>query len=216
MKCLKRLRDPQSELLLLHSCMSVAKLLFGLRTCQPSLVGGAVSVFDEDLRGALEDIVVCRGAFFGDLQWRLASLPTRFRGLGICTAEDTSSYAFVASRAQSWGLQDHILRECGGDVLDSDYRSALDRLHSSLPDLDIGGFYIKDTVPPKSQKIPANTLYGEIVKRFEEKFFYPLGKELCLNVYVPHMLRIFYLSHLLKAWGNTCRLWNTVLSLDTD
>ncbi|KAJ0925533.1 putative reverse transcriptase domain, exostosin [Helianthus annuus] len=121
-------------------------------------------------RGALEDIVVCGGAFFGDLQWRLASLPTRFRGLGICTAEDASSYAFVASRAQSWGLQDHILRECGGDVLDSDYRSALDLLHSSLPDLDIGGFYIKDTAPPKSQKILANALYGEIVKRFEEKF----------------------------------------------
>ncbi|KAJ0878423.1 putative reverse transcriptase domain, exostosin [Helianthus annuus] len=170
MRCLKRLRDPQSELLLLRSCMGVAKLLFGFRTCQPSLVGGAVSVFDEGLRGALEDIVVCGGAFFGDLQWRLASLPTRFGGLGICTAEDASSYAFVASRAQSWGLQDHILRECGGDVLDSDYRSALDLLHSSLPDLDIGGFYIKDTAPPKSQKILANALYGEIVKRFEEKF----------------------------------------------
>ncbi|KAM0063934.1 hypothetical protein Hdeb2414_s0003g00096711 [Helianthus debilis subsp. tardiflorus] len=158
MRCLKRLRDPQSELLLLHSCMGVAKLLFRLRTCQPSLVEGAVSVFDEGLRGALEDIVVCGGAFFGDLQWRLASLPTQFGGLGIFTAEDASSYAFVASRAQSWGLQDHILREYGGDVLDSDYRSALDLLHSSLPDLDIGGFYIKDTTPPKSQKILANAL----------------------------------------------------------
>ncbi|KAJ0693557.1 putative exostosin [Helianthus annuus] len=104
------------------------------------------------------------------IEWRLASLPTRFGGLGISTAEDASSYAFVASRAQSWGLQDHILRECGGDVLDSDYRSALDLLHSSLPDLDIGGFYIKDTAPPKSQKILANALYGEIVKRFKEKF----------------------------------------------
>uniref|UniRef100_A0A251SLN7 Putative reverse transcriptase domain-containing protein n=1 Tax=Helianthus annuus TaxID=4232 RepID=A0A251SLN7_HELAN len=170
MGCLKRLRDPQSELFLLRSCMGVAKLLFGLRTCQPSLVGGAVSVFDEGLRGALEDIVVCGGAFFGDLQWKLASLPTRFGGLGICTTEDAYSYAFVASRAQSWGLQDHILRECGGDVLDSDYRSALDLLHSSLPDLDIGGIYIKDTAPPKSQKILANALYGEIIKRFEEKF----------------------------------------------
>ncbi|XP_022031378.1 uncharacterized protein LOC110932107 [Helianthus annuus] len=59
MRCLKRLRDPQSELLLLRSCMSVAKLLFALRTCQPSLVGGAVSVFYEGLWGALEDIVVC-------------------------------------------------------------------------------------------------------------------------------------------------------------
>ncbi|MFS7940784.1 putative reverse transcriptase domain, DNA/RNA polymerase superfamily [Helianthus anomalus] len=121
---LKCLKDPQSELLLLRSCMGVAKLLFGLRTCQPSYVGEAVSVFDKGLRNTIEDIVVCGGAFFGDLQWRLASLPTRFGGLGICSAEDASSYAFVASRAQSWVLQDHILRECGGELLDSDYKSA--------------------------------------------------------------------------------------------
>ncbi|MFS8000557.1 hypothetical protein Hanom_Chr12g01179831 [Helianthus anomalus] len=77
---LKCLKDPQSELLLLRSCMGVAKLLFGLRTCQPSYVGEAVSVFDKGLRNTIEDIVVCGGAFFGDLQWRLASLPTRFGG----------------------------------------------------------------------------------------------------------------------------------------
>ncbi|XP_076901857.1 uncharacterized protein LOC143556417 [Bidens hawaiensis] len=118
MECLKGLRDPQSELLLLRSCMGVAKLLFGLRTCQPSYVGGAVSVFDTGLRKAIEDIVVCGGAFFGDLQWR----------------------------------------------------GALDTLHNSLPDLDLGGFDFKDTAPPKAQKILANALYGEIVKTVEEKF----------------------------------------------
>ncbi|KAJ0481293.1 hypothetical protein HanIR_Chr13g0641021 [Helianthus annuus] len=151
MRCLKRLRDPQSELLLLRSCMGVAKLLFGLRTCQPSLVGGAVSVFYEGLRGALEDIVVCGGAFFGDLKWRLASLPTRFGGLGICTAEDASSYAFVASRAQSWGV-----RWTFCIVL--------------FPTLILAVSTLKTPPPPKSQKILANALYGEIVKRFEEKF----------------------------------------------
>ncbi|MFS7914916.1 hypothetical protein Hanom_Chr02g00159161 [Helianthus anomalus] len=102
MGCLKRLRDPRSKLLLFRSCMGVAKLLFGLRTCQPSYVGGVVSVFDKGLRNAINDIVVCGGAFFGDLQWRLTSLPTRFGGLGICSAEDASSYAFVASMAQFW------------------------------------------------------------------------------------------------------------------
>ncbi|KAJ0898260.1 hypothetical protein HanRHA438_Chr08g0354831 [Helianthus annuus] len=150
--------------------MGVAKLLFGLRTCQPFFVGEVVSVFDKGLRNAIENIVFCGGAFFGDLQWRLASLPTRFGGLGICSAEDASSYAFVASRAQSWVLQDHILRECGGGLMDSDYTGALDNLHSSLPDLDLGGFYIKDTAPIKAQKILANALYGEIVKTVEEKF----------------------------------------------
>ncbi|XP_076897210.1 uncharacterized protein LOC143550455 [Bidens hawaiensis] len=165
MECLKGLRDPQSELLLLRSCMGVAKLLFGLRTCQPSYVGGAVSVFDTGLRKAIEDNVVCGGAFFGDLQWRLASLPTRFGGLGICSAEDASSYAFVASRAQSWVLQDHILRECGGGLFDSDYT-----LHSSLPDLDLGGFYFKDTATPKAQnfwRMPYMVKSSRQLKRME-------------------------------------------------
>ncbi|GAU47853.1 hypothetical protein TSUD_404300 [Trifolium subterraneum] len=46
MHLLPRLRDPQSELLLLHSCM-------------------------------VEDIVVGGGPFFGDLKWRIASLPIK-------------------------------------------------------------------------------------------------------------------------------------------
>nr|GEX88243.1 hypothetical protein [Tanacetum cinerariifolium] len=35
MSLLPQLHDPQSELLLLRSCMGIAKLFFGLRTCQP-------------------------------------------------------------------------------------------------------------------------------------------------------------------------------------
>nr|GEZ43629.1 putative reverse transcriptase domain-containing protein [Tanacetum cinerariifolium] len=87
----------------------------------------AVSIFDNGLRRAIEAIVVCGGPFFGDFQWRLASLPIRFGGLGLCSAEDVSTYAFVASRAQSWCLQDHILEGCGIDEVDSDYGYALDR-----------------------------------------------------------------------------------------
>ncbi|XP_035834198.1 uncharacterized protein LOC118482693 [Helianthus annuus] len=135
MGCLKHLRDPQSELLLLCSCMGVAKLLFGLRTCQPSYVGEAVSVFDKGLRNAIEDIVVCRGAFF-------------------------------------WGPT---------------MEGALDNPHSSLPDLDLGGFYIKDTAPIKAQKILANALYGEIVKTVEEKFaFSPRQRAVFECLRAPH------------------------------
>ncbi|GJU02686.1 putative reverse transcriptase domain-containing protein [Tanacetum coccineum] len=132
MSLLSSLRDPQSELLLLRSCMGVAKLLFGLRTCQPMYIGEAVSIFDNGLRRAIEAIVVCGGPFFGDFQWRLASLPIRFGGLGLCSAEDVSTYAFVASRAQSWSLQDHILQGCGIDGADSDYGYALDRVRIEI------------------------------------------------------------------------------------
>ncbi|GJZ27855.1 putative reverse transcriptase domain-containing protein [Tanacetum coccineum] len=95
-------------------------------------IGEAVSIFDDGLRRAIEAIVVCGGPFFGDFQWRLASLPIRFGGLGLCSAEDVSTYAFVASRAQSWSLQDHILQGCGIDGADSDYGYALDRVRIEI------------------------------------------------------------------------------------
>ncbi|GKC06001.1 putative reverse transcriptase domain-containing protein [Tanacetum coccineum] len=81
MGLLPQLHDPQSELLLLRSCMGIAKLFFGLRTCQPVHMEEAALFFDKGLRGSIENIVVCGGPFFGDLQWRLASLPIRFGGL---------------------------------------------------------------------------------------------------------------------------------------
>ncbi|GJV30569.1 putative reverse transcriptase domain-containing protein [Tanacetum coccineum] len=115
MSLLPGLRDPQSELLLLRSCMGVAKA-----------------------------IVVYEGLFFGDFQWRLASLPIRFGRLGLCSADDVSTYAFVASRAQSWSLQDHILQGCGIDGADSDYGYALDRVRMSLPEFDLSGFSNKN------------------------------------------------------------------------
>ena len=83
MRLLPQLCDPQSELLLLRSCMGIAKLFFGLRTCQPEHMVEAASFFDQGLREAIEDIVVCGGPFFGDIQWRLASLPIRYGGLGL-------------------------------------------------------------------------------------------------------------------------------------
>ena len=73
MRLLPQLSDPQSELLLLRSCMGIAKLFFGLRTCQPVHMEEAEIFFDNGLCGAIEDIVVCGGPFFGDIQWRIAS-----------------------------------------------------------------------------------------------------------------------------------------------
>ncbi|GKC16560.1 hypothetical protein Tco_1013342, partial [Tanacetum coccineum] len=59
----------------------------------------------QSLRGSIENIVVCGGPFFEDLQWSLASLPIWFGGLGLYSGKMVSSYAFVASRAQSWVLE---------------------------------------------------------------------------------------------------------------
>ncbi|PWA76277.1 reverse transcriptase domain-containing protein [Artemisia annua] len=74
------------------------KLLRGAvrRTCQPVHMEEAALFFDKGLRGSIENIVVCGGPYFGDLQWHLASLPIRFGGLGLYSAKVVSSYAFDA------------------------------------------------------------------------------------------------------------------------
>jgi hypothetical protein len=46
MHLLPTLRDSQSKLLLLRSCMSIAKLFFGLRTCQPIYMEKKDASFD--------------------------------------------------------------------------------------------------------------------------------------------------------------------------
>ncbi|GJT83755.1 hypothetical protein Tco_1058097 [Tanacetum coccineum] len=144
MSFLPRLHDPQSELLLLRSCMG--------------------------LRESIENIVVCGGPFFGDLQWRLASLPIRLGGLGLYSAKVVSSYAFVASRAQSWVLQDHILRDSGICGMDDDYVSALACLRDTIPSFDFNVFTNKDTAPSKAQQTLASALFSEMVKDMEVRF----------------------------------------------
>jgi hypothetical protein len=64
--------------------MGIAKLFFGLRMCQPVYMADTAILFDKGLRGAVEDIVVGGGSFFGDLQWRITFLPIKDRGWG-CT-----------------------------------------------------------------------------------------------------------------------------------
>ncbi|GJU04502.1 hypothetical protein Tco_1120932 [Tanacetum coccineum] len=117
------------------------------------------------LRGSIENIVVCGGPFFRDLQWSLASLPILFGGLGLYSAKVVSSYAFVASRAQSWVLQDHILRDSGICGMDVDYASALSCLRDTIPSFDFNVFTNKDTAPTL-----ASALFSEMVKDMEVRF----------------------------------------------
>jgi hypothetical protein len=96
MHLLPQLKDPQSGLLLLRSCMGIAKLFFGLRTCQPIHMEEVTVLFDKELRAAVEDIVVGGGPFFGDLQLRIAYLPIKCGGLSLYSAVEVASYVFVA------------------------------------------------------------------------------------------------------------------------
>ncbi|GKB22324.1 putative reverse transcriptase domain-containing protein [Tanacetum coccineum] len=170
MSLLPQLHDQQSKLLLLRSCMGIAKLFFCLRTCQPVHMEKAALFFDKGLRGSVENIVVCGGPFFGDLQWSLASLPIQFGGLGLYSAKVGSSYAFVASRAQYWVLKDHILCDSGICGMDVDYASALACLRDTIPSIDFNVFTNKDTAPSKAQQTLVSALFSEMVKDLEVRF----------------------------------------------
>jgi len=127
-------------------------------------------LFDKELHGEFDDIVVGGCVFFGEFQWRLASLPIRFRGLGLYAAVEASSYPFVASMAQSWVPQDHILRDNEISGMDSDFDNVLDCVCGTTPDFDIRSCTCKDTVPPKTQHFFASSLVSKRVHDMEVKF----------------------------------------------
>ncbi|KAL8249841.1 hypothetical protein R6Q59_006709, partial [Mikania micrantha] len=49
-----------------------------------------------------------------------------------------------------------------------DFGCALDCLHNSIPDLDLGGFTNKDTAPPKAQNVLASALYSKITPHAQD------------------------------------------------
>uniref|UniRef100_A0A251SW88 Auxilin-like protein n=1 Tax=Helianthus annuus TaxID=4232 RepID=A0A251SW88_HELAN len=111
----------------------------------------------------------------------------RLGGLGFLSTRDVVAYAFVASRSQSWELQDHILRNSGVDNTDPEYANTLERLHESLPDFDLGGFSNKDTAPKKPQKTLANALCCRIAQSLGEDFHLsPRQKAVIERLQRPH------------------------------
>ncbi|GKA11029.1 hypothetical protein Tco_0690462 [Tanacetum coccineum] len=84
-----------------------------MHTCSPRVFERAQLSFDAALRSAFERIVTASGRGFGDWQWRLATLPFAFGGLGVYSAGDVLNYAFLASRLQSASLQTKLLQHSG-------------------------------------------------------------------------------------------------------
>ncbi|XP_052626824.1 uncharacterized protein LOC128133428 [Lactuca sativa] len=81
MGLLLQLCDPQSELLLLRSCMGIAKLFFGLRTCQPIHIEEAALSFDKGLRR---------------FKYPFKIIPDNGFGLSLCPDSD-SAFKFLSS-----------------------------------------------------------------------------------------------------------------------
>ncbi|GAU49509.1 hypothetical protein TSUD_306620 [Trifolium subterraneum] len=101
MHLLSRLRTHRVSFFYFAHAWVLQNCFFGLRTCEPVYKKDATILFDEELRGAVEDIVVGGSPFFGDFQLRITFLPIKAGGLGLYSAIEASSYTFVASRDQS-------------------------------------------------------------------------------------------------------------------
>jgi hypothetical protein len=69
----------------------------------------------------------------------------------------------MASKAQSWVPQDHILRDSGICGMDSDFDNASDGLRGTIPNFDVSSFTCKDTVSPKAHHVLASVLFSKIV-----------------------------------------------------
>ncbi|KAL4583664.1 hypothetical protein LXL04_008246 [Taraxacum kok-saghyz] len=119
--------------------------LFPVDIRRPSLgtvhMEEAAMFFDKGLRDSVEDMVVCGGPFYGDFQW-----------------------------AQSWALQNHILRDSDICGMDDDYGCALACLRDTIPSFNFSGFTNKNTAPSKAQHTLASALFSKMVKDMEVHF----------------------------------------------
>jgi hypothetical protein len=67
-------------------------------------------------------------------------------------------------------LQNQLLRDSRVCGVDSDFVSALDGLHETIPSFDLSNFTRKDIVPLKTQHVLAHVLFGKIVQDMKLKF----------------------------------------------
>ena len=100
------LENPQIQLSLLRSCLSLPKIVYTLRTCKPASLDAAYKRFDNIQFSALEDILASSISSFA---WRQATLPVSLGGLGLRSASSHSAAAYLSSLVQTKPLVDEIL-----------------------------------------------------------------------------------------------------------
>jgi hypothetical protein len=104
------LENPQLCLMLLRACEGMPKLTYTMRTCHHQYLQVPAAHFEQEIIGALRQIVVAGGPYFGDFQIRLSALPVSLGGLGIQLPSHVLHFAYCSSALASFDLQQSILR----------------------------------------------------------------------------------------------------------
>ncbi|MCI04557.1 hypothetical protein A2U01_0025604 [Trifolium medium] len=119
--------------------------IFGLRAMAINFARGCSL---QTLGDRYRDIVVSKGHYIEDLQWRVPSLPIRVGGLGLYSVVEAISYVFVAFKAQSWMLQDHILRDTELCGMNYDFDIASDGLRDTILNFYFSNFATSSPLKP--------------------------------------------------------------------
>ena len=100
------LKDAQVEYVLLRACLSIPKMMYTLRTSDPTNHQLCWQLADDISREALTCIL---GKPLDDTQWQQAQLPTALGGLGLTCARDIAPAAYAASSTSAQDLKLKIL-----------------------------------------------------------------------------------------------------------
>ena len=94
------------EYVLIRSCLSIPKMMYTLRTTDPTNHQLCWQTWDDILREALTRIL---GRPLNDVQWQQAQLPVAMGGLGLSAARDHAPAAYTTSLLASQDLKLKIL-----------------------------------------------------------------------------------------------------------
>ncbi|GKC43300.1 hypothetical protein Tco_1061022, partial [Tanacetum coccineum] len=152
-------------------------LYFTMRTRPPRFFESIQRSFDVALRSYLERIVTASGPRFGDWQWRLATLPFAFGGLGVYSAGDVLNYAFLASRLQPAGLQTKLLWHIGIVSLEPIFDDALSGFNTSIETDLLSN--LRKIAAPKLMKKMTDIYFTRVSKNAESTFLFLLDRWPC-------------------------------------
>ena len=146
------LEDAQTEFALLRSCLSLPKMMYVLRTVDPTDFLVLSKEYNSITREALGQII---GTPPTDQQWSQAKLPVSLGGLGLRAAADHGPAAFSTSILSSRPIVNNILGTTEDEATAVVLPSALLQLLSSKT----GEEETTETLEAQTQKIVSRKIY---------------------------------------------------------